>query len=492
MAAHGSQQEAETVMLLHEQPCPHEQQHRTHDWAPRTELTPVFLACLVVLVGLLSGATTVFLMRPSDPPSTSSNGVLERDLAEARQHASLLKTKLRVRQLEQELQMEKQEAEALAVESRSLRSQLEDISRDARTSAPSNPPTDPPTDPPPTEPPTEPPTTKPPSTPPRPQPSCSDAQVALCMVGNRFIPRQDFGLNDHFIKAVVAPLGGVDNVDVFVSTDPEVVDSLSFRVLMAMLHSKTRALNTRAKLSQPGSLGFGTLRAPPTRQDKCSQANGPSVSTFSPTFKFSTYAMQFRADQCMHRVLEQEAVCKRKYEWVVKDRDDSYYGSPHYTGPWVGSILKGNRTIHDLKPGKVYGYCKDWGWGFCDGNAVVHRTYAEKALLVSDQDLQRCWTGHEDFWQNGPADVKPCAGQYFDEQLHDLRMIPECLSLTKLLSHGVPWEDIVDAAGTQPNKLVVNCNCATPPLALDHYKVCGSDLEMSNVPREEYCGNKLR
>eukprot|EP00658_Telonema_sp_P-2_P047162 TRINITY_DN3571_c0_g4_i3.p1 TRINITY_DN3571_c0_g4~~TRINITY_DN3571_c0_g4_i3.p1 ORF type:complete len:248 (-),score=19.32 TRINITY_DN3571_c0_g4_i3:605-1348(-) len=153
---------------------------------------------------------------------------------------------------------------------------------------------------------------------PRPRPSCSEAKVALCMTGNHFAVRQDFNLNQHFLTAVIEPLGGVDNVDVYISSDPEVVDTVSYRVLMGMLHNKTQALNTWAKLTQPGSLGFGILRKPTDHElmaaGNCSYANDgnlTNVSVYSPVFMLSSYVQQFRVDQCMTRVLDQEAACGR-------------------------------------------------------------------------------------------------------------------------------------------------------------------------------------
>eukprot|EP00658_Telonema_sp_P-2_P086089 TRINITY_DN9970_c0_g3_i5.p1 TRINITY_DN9970_c0_g3~~TRINITY_DN9970_c0_g3_i5.p1 ORF type:complete len:285 (-),score=9.73 TRINITY_DN9970_c0_g3_i5:100-954(-) len=197
-----------------------------------------------------------------------------------------------------------------------------------------------------------------------PSPRCSGAKVAVCITGNRFLNRDAFNLNQEFMKSVIQPLGGVNNVDVYISSDPEVVGSPPYRTLLGLLHNGTEALNTRSKITQPGSLGFGTFRLP-TAQDlasgNCSQASGLNVSVYSPLFMFSTYVQQFRQDQCMRRVLDHEALCKRRYDWVVRERSDAYYG-PHPGKQHIGSILADNKTILDLVP-KVYVYCKRWTFG---------------------------------------------------------------------------------------------------------------------------------
>eukprot|EP00658_Telonema_sp_P-2_P075928 TRINITY_DN6577_c0_g1_i6.p1 TRINITY_DN6577_c0_g1~~TRINITY_DN6577_c0_g1_i6.p1 ORF type:complete len:368 (-),score=67.89 TRINITY_DN6577_c0_g1_i6:70-1173(-) len=256
---------------------------------------------------------------------------------------------------------------------------------------------------------------------------CSEARVAVCMCGNRFMARERFNLNYHFLQAVILPLGGVDNVDVFISSEPEVFGSLPYRTLMAMLHHNTLALNTFEKLTRPGSLGVGVLpdQLPPAHP-ACVQnpGEGLNFSVYSPSFTFNTYVQQFRRDQCMRRVMEQEETCGRRYDWVVLDRDDAYYGAPSYAkdpelrpqAKYVGSILRDGKRIDDLAPSKLYNQCgQSPGFGMCDTSVVAHRTLAEQYFLITPEDLERCWSEHE-------VECLRTSGH----------MHPECLLRTKL------------------------------------------------------------
>ena len=318
------------------------------------------------------------------------------------------------------------------------------------------------------------------------------AGVAVCMIGAgiRLGLRYKFNLNQQFIDSVITPLGGKDNVDVFVVTEPNLVfgsnelSTQGFEELMEMMGPRSKALNMPYIMFAYDSLlkhdaGWYTKRGsnylerlkeyPQYRCDRCEPQPGCNRTAMSALIheQQNTLLQHVKLDQCYRRIRANEVKRGFNYTWIMKDRFDSLYKH---------SIFAGNTTLRDLDDAKVHVPCAAHGAGVCDGCALVPRPFMSSYFSLPFSVVAECWSMDVLYTECTPNKL----GRNWENWKHPEAIYPECFLWLKMMRAGTRMSDY-SVGSTRGNTIVRDCDCDDARF-MKPWESCGHVLD--HVSRE--------
>ena len=321
------------------------------------------------------------------------------------------------------------------------------------------------------------------------------AGVAVCMIGAgiRLGLRYKFNLNQQFIDSVITPLGGKDNVDVFVVTEPNLVfgsNELStqltqgFEELMEMMGPRSKALNMPYIMYAYDSLlkhdaswytkgGTNYLERlkdyPQYRCDRCEPQPGCNRTAMSALLHEHQHTLlqHVKLDQCYRRIRANEVKRGFNYTWIMKDRFDRMYKH---------SFLAGNTTLRDLDNTKVHVPCSAHGFGVCDGCALVPRPFMSSYFSLPFSVVAECWSMDVLYTECFPNNSKNWEE---NNLVTNGAVYPECFLRLKMMRAGTRMSDYAGAITT--NTIVRDCDCDDARV-MKPWESCGHVLD--HVSRE--------
>mmetsp|Transcript_14508 Transcript_14508/g.35361 ORF Transcript_14508/g.35361 Transcript_14508/m.35361 type:complete len:372 (-) Transcript_14508:20-1135(-) len=188
---------------------------------------------------------------------------------------------------------------------------------------------------------------------------CTDARVALCLIGTRINGRvKRFRFMDNFMQHVVEPLGGVSNVDLFVNTDQVSLESEDFEEF-----EKTWPDCRRLAVSFDA-----TVQERPKPPSWCRPLLilGQYI-----LWNNATIVLQRRFSSCYVQIVKQEQRCGRPYEWIFKHRPDAYFANP---------VFGNGKIINNIDNKKAHFVSATRDYGFNDISFLIPRNIAHLAL----------------------------------------------------------------------------------------------------------------
>eukprot|EP00466_Bigelowiella_natans_P004406 jgi/Bigna1/69737/fgenesh1_pg.9_\ len=200
--------------------------------------------------------------------------------------------------------------------------------------------------------------------------NCTDAKVAVCLIGNRLEKMGKIGFIDNFLKYVVAPLGGIANVDIFVNTDKKGMSSKDFQDLEYLWPSCRRTArafeaNVKAPVISP--------------QCKAMLVIGQML-----IWDKAAHILQQRFTSCYEQVVDEEIKCLKKYSWVFKHRPDSLFVHDALDANILAQVHPmGSMTVKQQQNQRGFFVTPQNDNGFNDMAFLMPRSFAHLALNFS-------------------------------------------------------------------------------------------------------------
>uniref|UniRef100_A0A7S3Z970 Uncharacterized protein n=1 Tax=Lotharella globosa TaxID=91324 RepID=A0A7S3Z970_9EUKA len=183
---------------------------------------------------------------------------------------------------------------------------------------------------------------------------CRSASIAVCMLGNGYHVREKANLNEHWIREVVEPLGGVDNLEVFVNANERNTETNAYKEL-SKIWPNIPHLTTMTHLGeiQDGHNELQRACNASSKRRACAQ--------------MSTHVQGTRKLECLRTIKAMEKHCNKRYRWIVRDRPDLYHADTLARMPNLDSV---NNVTTFLDFAKLHN-------GMSDRFGIVHRSHAE-------------------------------------------------------------------------------------------------------------------
>uniref|UniRef100_A0A7S3ZIQ9 Uncharacterized protein n=1 Tax=Lotharella globosa TaxID=91324 RepID=A0A7S3ZIQ9_9EUKA len=162
----------------------------------------------------------------------------------------------------------------------------------------------------------------------------NQASVAICLIGDRLEGRKRANLHYHWMKNLIGPLGGAQNVEVIVHASKDDLDSDSFTEIL-----------------DEWPTAIGIYRE--DEEDLYTVYQEESKACPGPFLTFSSWMQRLRKRDCYRAIREREMECNHHYRWVVRDQADHFFYKPVFAG--------GTRTLSSLEEGiHVAGLTRRW------------------------------------------------------------------------------------------------------------------------------------